>query len=161
MAIGIRQQLQKRRATGFNVSENLAATGAVAREGLLYRGVTCKTYRGISDPLIIETLALRDAVTYARDRGFSKVVFEVDSENLVHLWHNRASGRSVVKNVLDEISELSVFFTAFSLSHARREANQAAHSCAKYTSLQEGSFSWDAEPPAFLVHSLQADCNLV
>ncbi|KAM0824602.1 hypothetical protein ACQ4PT_070100 [Festuca glaucescens] len=89
----------------FNVSENLAATGVVAREGLLYRGAMGKTYRGISDPLIIETLALRDAVTYARDRGFSRVVFEVDSENLVHLWHNRAADRSMVKNVLDEIDK--------------------------------------------------------
>jgi ribonuclease HI len=143
----------------FNTSDNLAATGVVAREGLLYRGAMGKTYRGISDPLIIETLALRDAVTYARDRGFSRVVFEVDSENLVHLWHNRATDRSMAKNVLDEISELSVFFTVFSLCHARREANQAAHSCAKFASIQDGLFSWDAEPPAFLVHSLQADCN--
>jgi ribonuclease HI len=143
----------------FNTSDNLAATGVVAREGLLYRGAMGKTYRGISDPLIIETLALRDAVTYARGRGFSRVVFEVDSENLVHLWHNRATDRSMVKNVLDEISELSVFFTVFSLCHARREANQAAHSCAKFASIQDGLFSWDAEPPTFLVHSLQADCN--
>jgi hypothetical protein len=39
------------------------------------------------------------------------------------------------------------------------EANQAVHSCAKFVSLQERSFSWVAEPPAFLVHSLEADCN--
>jgi hypothetical protein len=31
----------------------------------------------------------------------------------------------------------------------------------KFASLQEGSISWDAEPPVFLVHSFQADCNPV
>jgi hypothetical protein len=64
----------------------------------------------------------------------------VDSEDLVRLWHNRVKDRSVIKQVLDEISELSLFFTGFSLSHARREANQAAHSCAKYASYMMGCF---------------------
>jgi ribonuclease HI len=145
----------------INVNDNLAATGAVAREGVVFRGATGKTYRGVSDPLTVESLAFRDAVVYARSRGFTNVVFEVDSEDLVRLWQNRANDLSVVKQVLDEISELSLLFTNFSLVHARREANQAAHSCAKYISLQDGSFSWDAEPPAFLVHSLGADCNSV
>jgi hypothetical protein len=103
----------------------------------------------------VESLALRHVVLYARGRGSNNVVFEVDSEDLVRLWQNRANDRSVIKQVLDEISELSLLFTNFSLSHAHREANQMTHSCAKYTSLQDGSFSWDAEPPAFLVHSLQ------
>jgi ribonuclease HI len=144
-----------------NVNDNLAATGVVAREGVVFRGATGKTYRGVSDPLTVESLAFRDDVVYARSRGFTNVVFEVDSEDLVRLWQNRANDLSVVKQVLDEISELSLLFTKFSLVHARREANQAAHSCAKYISLHDGSFSWDAEPPAFLVHSLGADCNLV
>jgi hypothetical protein len=143
-----------------NVNDNLAATGAVAREGVVFRGATGKTYRGVSDPLTVESLAFRDVV-YARSRGFTNVVFEVDSEDLVRLWQIRANDLSVVKRVLHEISELRLLFTNFSLVHAHCEANQAAHSCAKYISLQDGSFSWDAEPPAFLVHSLGADCNLV
>jgi hypothetical protein len=93
----------------FNVTDNLAATGAIAREGLVFRGATSKIYRGVSDPLFIESLALRDAVIFARGRCFSRVVFEVDSEDLVRLWHNRAKDRSVIKQVLDEISELSQF----------------------------------------------------
>jgi hypothetical protein len=97
----------------FNVTDNLAATGAIAREGLVFRGATSKIYRGVSDPLFIESLALRDAVIFARGRGFSRVVFEVDSEDLVRLWHNRAKDRSVIKQVLDEISELSQFFLKF------------------------------------------------
>jgi hypothetical protein len=107
----------------FNVSDNLAATGAVARERIVFCGATSKTYRGVSDPLINESLALRDAIIFARGRGFSRAVFEVDSEDLVRLWHNRVKDRSVIKQVLDEISELSLSFTGFSLSHARREAN--------------------------------------
>jgi hypothetical protein len=43
-----------------------------------FRGATCKTYRGISDPLTVETLVLKDVVIFARNKGFSKVVFDVD-----------------------------------------------------------------------------------
>jgi hypothetical protein len=32
---------------------------------------------------MVESLAFRDVVLYARSRGFTNVVFEVDSEDLV------------------------------------------------------------------------------
>jgi hypothetical protein len=75
-----------------------------------FRGATCKTYRGISDPLTVETLVLKDAVIFARNKGVSKVVFEVDCEILVRQWHDRVNDRSMIKQVLDEISELSMFY---------------------------------------------------
>jgi hypothetical protein len=52
-------------------------------------------------------------------------------------------------------------FSSFSSVFARREANQAAHCYAKYAVIQKRSFIWEAKPPAFLVHSLAADCNFV
>jgi hypothetical protein len=67
----------------------------------------------------------------------------------------------MIKRILDEIVVLCTVFTSISFIFARREANQAAHYCAMYAGIQEGSFSWDAEPPAFLDHSLEADCNIV
>jgi hypothetical protein len=42
-------------------------------------------------------------------------------------------------------------FTACIHTQITPRNNQAAHSCDKYASLQDGSFSWDAKPPAFLV----------
>ena len=63
--------------------------------------------------------------------------------------------------MLEEISEIGSSLISYNVVFARHEANQAAHCCAKYTSIQRESFSWDAEPPEFLDHSLQADCNLM
>jgi hypothetical protein len=40
-------------------------------------------------PKVAVPFALRDVVIFARGRGFSRVVFEVDSEDLVRLWNNR------------------------------------------------------------------------
>ena len=64
-------------------------------------------------------------------RGFNLVMFETDCAVLVQLWTSRASDRSVIRPILDEISELGVALSSFSIVFARREANQAAHCCAK------------------------------
>jgi hypothetical protein len=103
--------------------------------------------------LVAEALSLRNATVFAMERGFNKVVLEVDCSELVRHWLERESDRSIIKPMVDEISELSVSFISFSVVFACREANHAAHSCAKYGLLQEGSFLWDTEPTALLLQS--------
>jgi hypothetical protein len=46
----------------------------------------------------------------------------------------------VIKAILEEIRVLESVFSSFSSVVARREANQAAHWCAKYAVIQNGSF---------------------
>ena len=99
-------------------------------------------YRGISDPLVIEALALRDAVRVAAERAYGQVVFEVDCEVLVCHWNDRVNDRSVLKPILDETSALSSSLVSFSVVFARREANQVAHHCAQYAYVQEVSSTW-------------------
>jgi hypothetical protein len=41
------------------------------------------------DPLVIETLALRDAVSCAVDRNFDRVLFKVNCAELFRLWQIR------------------------------------------------------------------------
>ena len=92
------------------------------------------------------------------DKAYGQVVFEVDCQVLVRHWNDQVNDRSVLKPILDEISEISSSLVSFSVVFARREANQVAHLCAKYASIQDVSSTWNAEPPTFLVHSLKADC---
>jgi hypothetical protein len=63
--------------------------------------------------LTIETLTLRDAFKYATEQGFGQVIFEVDCAELMKCWHKRLEERSVIRPILDEISELSLFFYFF------------------------------------------------
>ena len=141
--------------------DSIGASGVVARDANSFRGAACKVYEGISEPLIIDALALRDVVASAVQQGFPQVVFEVDCAVLLQHWNDRVCDRSVIKPVLDEISELynSLFLCSFVF--ACREANQAAHCCAKFASLQRVSCAWNADPPAFLADSLSVDCNSV
>jgi hypothetical protein len=86
------------------------------------------------------------------------MIFEVDSSVLVKHWNEHLTDRSVIRSILDDISELSKNFNSFRICFVRREANQEAHSIAKFGCLHGESVSWGTEPPDFLVHSLEADC---
>jgi hypothetical protein len=113
----------------------------------------------LADPLTIEALALRDAVTFAVSKDFHRVVFEVDCAELVRLWKEGRRDRSVISPILDEIRELVLSFEGFSISLVRRNANNVAHSCAKFACNNVASQAWQGASPQFLVHSLRADCN--
>jgi hypothetical protein len=142
---------------GIQVDLNLAASRVVARDATGFCGAMCKTYTGISDPITIEALALRDAFMYAKGRGFTHVICEVDCAELVKCWQKGEVDRSVIRPILEEIRDISLSFISCNVVSVRREANQVAHCCAKF--VQEESFTWNVEPPVFLVHSLSADCN--
>jgi hypothetical protein len=77
------------------------------------------------------------------------VCFEVDCATLVSHWNNRANDRSVIRPILEEISELGGSFSSFSVGFARREANQTAHCCPKSACIQKLSNIWNAEPLRF------------
>ena len=77
--------------------------GGVARSASSFLGAWNKPYAGVSDPLIMEVLALRDAVKLANIRGFTQVLMETDYLQLVELWYTQMASRSVVAPLLDEI----------------------------------------------------------
>ncbi|KAE8801746.1 Alanyl-tRNA synthetase [Hordeum vulgare] len=59
--------------------------GGVARSRSSLLGAWAKPHAGVTDPLIAETLALREGVIFASLRGFSDVVMETDCQEVVNL----------------------------------------------------------------------------
>jgi hypothetical protein len=104
-------------------------------------------------------LALRDAVVFARGHSFSHILVETDCSDLVWLWENNGTNRSLIGPLLQEISSLSLEFQAFSIIFARRSANNSAHECAGYACLHNMTGEWSESSPVFLQNSLHADCN--
>jgi hypothetical protein len=70
---------------------------------------------GFSDSLIAETLALQDGVIFAKLRGFPKVVMEIDCLEVVNLWNTRHESHSIVAPLLQEIGELVLSSSSFSV----------------------------------------------
>ena len=84
-----------------------------ARNHRGFRGAWCRTYTGISDPLIIETLAFRDAVVFAAQQGYERIICESDCEVLVCMWKGRAAERSVLAPIFGEVEDMLVSFQSF------------------------------------------------
>ena len=84
------------------------ATGAVIRDhNGTFHGGSAKWYGYCMDALMMEALAFRDAVILAKQRGATRVVFETDCQNLIHLWTMEDEQRSMIATILMEIHDLS------------------------------------------------------
>jgi hypothetical protein len=91
--------------------------------------------------------------------GFTHVEVETDATEVVKLWNERAQGRSEIATVLLEIEELTCHMEVFQLKFIRREANEAAHLCAKQASEARRRCLWLNYIPVFLDVCLQNDCK--
>jgi ribonuclease HI len=82
----------------------------------------------------MEALAIREAARLAQERGYTNVVIESDSSVAVKMCNDDDQNRSKLRSILQEIREISRAFTSFSILAIGREANIAAHLCAKQAS---------------------------
>jgi hypothetical protein len=142
---------------GLSLEARKGGAGGVARTTTAFLGAWSKPYEGVTDPLIAEALAMRDGVIFARLRGFTGVILEVDCLEIVNLWNTRHGARSAVTPILSEIGELSSVFISFAVKHVPRTANVSAHLCAKHACTLMLTSTWFDVPPDFLVVSLMAD----
>ena len=141
----------------LNFDEGRGGVGGVAHSSTTLLGSWCKPYFGVSDPLMMECLSLRDGVRFAAIRGLSHVIMEVDCLELVMFWKTRHNSRSVVAPILLEIGEVSNSFTLFDVQHVNQLANLPAHLCAKHACTLNITDCWLEDTPSFLVTSLLAD----
>lgn len=134
-----------------------AGVGVVAREhsGAFLRG-RCIKYEAITDPCIIELLACRDAMAMAIEDGYSNVILETDCQTVCTLW-KAEENRSVGAHVIREMKLFLRHFQGFILQHVGREANGAAHRCAREALMLDENFIIFDVSPAFLIAALQSD----
>ena len=131
--------------------------GGLVRSSSTFVAAWSKPLPGVSDPLIAETLAVREGVIFAQLRGFSQVLVETDCLEIVNLWNSRSNPRSVVAPILIEIGERASSFSRFIIQHVLRAANQPAHLCARNACKLQMTESWHTFVPSFLVTSIMAD----
>jgi hypothetical protein len=101
--------------------------------------VSCRQQlHGLVPPENAEALALRRAVSLARDEGFDKVIFASKCLSLVHRLNSSVVDRSSVGLLVDGIKSMTSSFTSVSFIHVKHNLNEAAHilakSCGTFTS---------------------------
>lgn len=143
----------------FYPGKGQGATGAVLRDadGQITGGIAQWYDHGL-DALTMEAWALRDGMTFARNKGVQRLHIETDSQELVKLWAAGGNQRSRIAPIIMDARELRTFFSAFKLSYSSRSCNQVAHSLAKQVSGDNRVVEWHVTPPC-VFHLISADCN--
>ncbi|XP_057986608.1 uncharacterized protein LOC131171158 [Hevea brasiliensis] len=86
----------------------------------------CKLWDAIQDPLLLESLACREAVLLGVSSGFTRIVLEGDSSMVIDGLRSRESPIAI-QGVFLDVLELTTNCEHIIFSAVRRTANQAAH----------------------------------
>jgi hypothetical protein len=109
----------------------------------------------------MEALAIRDGAILAEERGYTRVVIERDAKEVVNLCNRDDQNRSDLMAICQEIRDIKRAFSTFSISLIGREANNAAHFCAKQASSDMRRCQWVNNNTGFLANTLHSDRNPV
>ncbi|EEF47062.1 conserved hypothetical protein [Ricinus communis] len=108
------------------------SVGFVARNGCdQILSSMAKAYVGILDPLVLESLALRDSMEWALESAWNKVFFEGDSLAIVQMVNKNSSFRASVMMIIQEIFSSLPSFSNVRVSYCPRACNILTHNEAK------------------------------
>jgi ribonuclease HI len=102
--------------------------------------------QGYTSPEMAEAMALREAVSITRDKGFSKVIFATDCLSLIQRLNSTVHDRSQVGVVVKDIESVAAGFSSASFRHVKRSLNEAAHILARACNLPSLGFISNCAP---------------
>lgn len=136
-----------------------AGSGYVIRDesgGFVEAG--CRKHANVEDPFISELLACREGVEAAARLAIPRLIIQTDCKTLVDLWQDGMQQRSEGAHILSEMQMMCKNFQEVKLLHVGRDANNAAHKCAKEALSVVNFIRFDVIP-GFLTDLIQSDCK--
>lgn len=110
-------------------------------------GAWCKPIEGVTGPLVVKAISLREGVIFAKLRGFARVEMETGSLKWSISGTHAVSLCLLIAPLLD-IEGPTSCFTSFAIHHVKRHVNVLAHLCAKCLHTR-GDEVLDGLPPSF------------
>lgn len=101
----------------------------------------------IINPVHVEALALRRAMSICNDSGLNQIEFEGDFQYLVQLVKSREEGPSELRPIMFNIQELLKQHTRWRIQFVYRDANKSAHNLAKLACNLVYDIIWMEECP--------------
>ncbi|KAF7075575.1 hypothetical protein CFC21_080339 [Triticum aestivum] len=142
-----------------DVNGGSSAIGLVARDhdgGLLL--ASGHKLVGVTDPYCAELLGVREAVLLAMEKGWTRVTIESDCRTVIEEYV-ATECRSTGSPIISDIKSYLQNFQGLCVNYVRREANEAAHSCARESLASVSNvISFDVFP-ASLIAIVQSDVN--
>ena len=118
-----------------------------------------RKYENLADVLTAEALAARNGMLLAVALGYNKVILELDNQSLANSLKSMEDDRSTINDLRQGILELGRSLLSFRISFVHREANLAAHCCAKMPTISEAMWSSFGYAPDWILGVVTNDCN--
>jgi ribonuclease HI len=135
----------------LNLKDGIVGLGCVTRndEGLVVQAKCCAC-NVQAGPLLAEAMAALFAIDFCKEMGFSKIVSEGDSLQVIKGICDPDSPFVCIGHYVETIRQKASEFSSCSWVHCCREANDVAHVLARQASSKCLSFCWVEEIPSFI-----------
>ncbi|KAK9020488.1 hypothetical protein V6N11_010512 [Hibiscus sabdariffa] len=116
----------------FNSLTGFVTSGDVGRNSQCLIMVACSfPHKNVADAFAAEAYACRQAVSFAKDLGFWRVIIEGDSLTIIKKINSDRTDRSPISPIVHDIKVLSRDFRSISFTFVRREINNTTHVLAR------------------------------
>ncbi|KAK8542594.1 hypothetical protein V6N13_136842 [Hibiscus sabdariffa] len=116
----------------FDAQSNKSFSGVICRDNAGFIMAACTSpHSHVADAFLAEALACLQAVNFARDLGFSRVIMEGDSLTIIKKVCSKTADVSLISPVIYDIRRVTRGFADISFCFTHREANGAAHALAR------------------------------
>ncbi|XP_031127606.1 uncharacterized protein LOC116029699 [Ipomoea triloba] len=135
------------------VNDNGASYGVVIQDHNGKYVDACDGRLGlVRDPLLAETMAAKEALSWLKASGYSNLIFETDCLTFCNSFHSNSSDLSYVGVLVKQCCDIARDIENVYVHHVRRSANHVAHVLARAAGSLSGSRSWGSVPPACISH---------
>ena len=106
---------------------------------------------------IVEVIAEKKALQFAKDIGLSSIILEGDSKIVIDGLKSTYSFLNKYGHLLVEAKEVADQMDAVEFQHVPRQANKSAHNIARHARHVSEFTGWMEDVPSHLVSVIQAD----
>lgn len=140
----------------FNVDGAVDMSGGLVGVGIVARdhagqilGTVSIPFPGLFSPRTAEALGFREALITAANKGFSSIIVEGDSIQIVQALTQVGKSFSDCSSILSDCLELIHLFSSCVIKYVKRSFNRVAHSLAKQSLLGVRLENWGGSCPPF------------
>ena len=108
-----------------------------------------------------EAFGLLKGLELLEQLGCSSVIVESDSMELIQACNGVLEVLSPFSAIMAECFLKASWINRISFQHCPRDANRVAHNLAKKAYTSKDSFTWDGDPPGFILADVISDVTVL
>ncbi|KAL4354441.1 hypothetical protein GQ457_06G018800 [Hibiscus cannabinus] len=142
----------------FSTCSREAIAGVLCRDsgGMIMAACSTPHYH-VADAFVAEALACLQAIVFAKDLGFRRIVVEGGSLTVIKKVNCNIADKSIIAPIIHDIKKAARNLESVSFCFARREANNAAHVLARDGRFDGAPMYWIEEAPVNVVLAAELD----